>query len=340
MNRRTVTGIGLAFGAAAISGLSVFVNGYGVHAVRDATVYTTAKNLVAAVVIGIVTLAVAGPRVLGRDRLPRAELPPAAPSTAPRSASTAVEAGRPAPARLSATARRYAGLAAVAVIGGSVPFVLFFEGLARASSTHAAFVQKTLVVWVAALAIPLLGERVRTIHVAAMGLIVGGLVLLDGGLRGFRLGDGETLILAATLLWAVEVIVAKRLLRGVTHYTLGLARMGGGAVVLVGWLAATGRFTALAHMGARGWTWSLVTGVILAGYVITWFAALSRAGAIDVTAALSIAAVITAVLNLAVKGTALPSTAGLILLTAGALLVTAGRRTATKRVNARWSAAG
>ena len=45
-------GIGFAFAAAAISGVAVFVNGYGVRAVPDATVYTTAKNLVAATVLG------------------------------------------------------------------------------------------------------------------------------------------------------------------------------------------------------------------------------------------------------------------------------------------------
>jgi hypothetical protein len=48
---RTRKGIGLAFMAAAISGVAVFINGYGVRAVPDATVYTTAKNLVAAVVL-------------------------------------------------------------------------------------------------------------------------------------------------------------------------------------------------------------------------------------------------------------------------------------------------
>jgi drug/metabolite transporter (DMT)-like permease len=316
MNKRTTTGIGLAFGAAAISGLAVFVNGYGVHAVRDPTVYTTAKNLVAAVTIGLVALV--GPWVFGLDPARRAE----SPHTAPPAGSP----GTTAPARKPGTARRYTALAVVAVIGGSVPFVLFFEGLARASSTHAAFVQKTLVVWVAALAVPLLGERIRVIHVAAMGLIVGGLVLLDGGLGGFRLGGGEVLILAATLLWAVEVIVAKRLLREVTPNALALARMGGGVVVLLVWLAVTGRLGSLLHLDARGWTWSLVTGVILAGYVITWFAALSRARAIDVTAVLSLAAVITAVLNLTVKGTTVPSMAGLVLLTAGAVLVAVRRR--------------
>jgi drug/metabolite transporter (DMT)-like permease len=292
-SNRSASGIALAFGAAAISGLAVFVNGYGVKAVHDATVYTTAKNLVAAVLLGLVALAL-GAR---EARKPR-------------------------------TTRQYVGLAAVAVVGGSVPFVLFFEGLARASSTHAAFVQKTLVVWVAVLAIPLLGERLRAIHVAAMALIIGGLVVLDGGLRGFRLGDGELLILAATLLWAGEVVIVKRLLREVAPETVALARMGVGVVVLLGWLAVTGRIGALVQLDVRGWTWSLATGIILAGYVATWFAALSRAGAIDVTAVLSVGAVITALLNLAVKGTALPSVLGLVLLAGGAILVAVRRQPA------------
>jgi drug/metabolite transporter (DMT)-like permease len=294
MNRRATGGITFAFGAAAVSGVSVFVNGYGVRAVRDATVYTTAKNLVAAAVLVLFALALAG-RAPTASRLPR-------------------------------TGRQYLGLAAVAVVGGSVPFVLFFEGLSRASSTHAAFVQKTLVVWVALLAVPLLAERLRWPHVAAMVLIVGGLVLLDGGLRGFAFGDGELLILAATVLWAVEVVIVKRLLAGIAPSTVAVARMGVGVLALLGWLAVTGRFGGLVHLGGRGWVWSLATGVVLAGYVAMWFTALSRAGAIDVTAVLSIAAVFTALLASVVKGTALPSVAGLVLLTAGALVVAVGRR--------------
>jgi drug/metabolite transporter (DMT)-like permease len=292
-------GIALAFGAAAISGLSVFVNGYGVRVVRDATVYTTAKNLVAALILIPAVMVMAR----GRPALPRG--------------------GR------QRTGRQRAGLVAVAVIGGSVPFVLFFEGLARASSTHAAFVQKTLVIWVAALAVPLLGERLRAGHVAAVGLIVGGLVILDGGLRGFRFGDGELLILAATLLWAVEVVVAKRLLRDLPPATVGLARMAGGVALLLGWLAVTGRIGTLVGLSGRGWLWSVATGVILAGYVATWFTALSLAPAVDVTAVLAIGAVVTALLAHAVKGTALPNAAGLALLLAGAAVVAAlrvGRR--------------
>jgi hypothetical protein len=44
-------GLGLAFVAACISGVAVFVNSTYVGKVRDATVYTTAKNAVAALLL-------------------------------------------------------------------------------------------------------------------------------------------------------------------------------------------------------------------------------------------------------------------------------------------------
>jgi drug/metabolite transporter (DMT)-like permease len=222
------------------------------------------------------------------------------------------------------------GVVAVAVIGGSVPFVLFFEGLARASSTHAAFIHKTLVVWVALLAVPLLGERLRGPHFAALGLLLAGLVMLDGGLGGFRFGGGELLILAATLLWAAEVVLAKRLLDTFAPGRLAVARMGLGVLLLLGWLALTGRLDALATLGADGWQWATLTGAILAAYVATWFTALAHAPAVDVTAVLVLGAVVTGLLSAAVKGTpiAVPQGAGMVLLLAGACIVaaTAARR--------------
>ena len=56
--RSRVAGIVLAFAAAIVSGVSVFVNGYGTKRFPSATVYTTAKNLVAALLlVGIATVA-------------------------------------------------------------------------------------------------------------------------------------------------------------------------------------------------------------------------------------------------------------------------------------------
>ncbi len=199
--------------------------------------------------------------------------------------------------RTAALRRGWFALAAIAVVGGSIPFVLFFEGLARASSVDAAFLQKTLVVWVALLAVPLLGERVGPWHIAAIGLLVAGLALLTHDLTVLRPSVGELMVLAATLLWAVEIMIAKRLLSDLPSLTVAMARMAGGVVVLLLWAGVRGRFGSLAGHGLAGWMWAIATGVLLAAYVATWYAALARAPAIDVTAMLVPAAIVTAVLE-------------------------------------------
>src|SRR5262249_45084271 len=137
------TGLALAFATACISGVSIYVNGHAVRHFGDATVYTTAKNLVAGLLLLVLALTALRPAAGARAVLPK-------------------------------TARRRAALLAVAVVGGSVPFVLFFEGLARAEATQASFIQKTLVVWVALLAVPLLGERFGRPHALALCLLVAG----------------------------------------------------------------------------------------------------------------------------------------------------------------------
>jgi drug/metabolite transporter (DMT)-like permease len=291
--RTRLWGIALAFATALVSGVAVFANAYAVKAFDDSGVYTTVKNLVAAALLAVLAALAAARGSAARPARPR-------------------------------TRGQWAGLAAVAVVGGSVPFLLFFEGLARASSVQAAFIHKTLVVWVALLAVPLLSERIGPAHVAAIALLVWGQAVLGGGVGGVRPGSGEVMILAATVLWAVEVIVAKRLLAGLAPLTVGLARMGLGVLVLLGWLAATGRADDLAALGGRQWAWALATGAILTVYVATWYAALARAQAVDVTAVLVAGAVVTALLDAAVKGKPLaPQGFGLLLLTAGVLLIAA-----------------
>ena len=286
MSSTRATGIALAFVTALISGVAIFVNGHAVRHFGDATVYTTAKNAVA----GVLLLALAAPLLGG-----------------PRS-------------QVATIGKHRLGLAAIAVIGGSVPFVLFFEGLSRAEATQAAFIQKTLLVWVAIIAVPLLHERLGWPHLGAIALLVAGQAWLvgDAGTVVFR--SGEAMIFAATLLWAVEVVVAKKLLADLDSRLLGMARMTLGTVVLLGWVVVSGRADELFSLSGEQWRWVLLTGLILAAYVATWFAALSRAQAVDVTAVLVFGAVVTAVLSNLADGVAV-DLVGVILITAGAILI-------------------
>lgn len=289
-------GILLALVTATISGFSVFLNADAVRAFGDATTYTTAKNVVAALVL--LTLVGAGSRTGARLTRPR-------------------------------TRGQWAGLTAIGLVGGSVPFVLFFEGLSRASSAQAAFLHKTLLVWVAVLAVVFLGERLSSVHLLAIGLLVVGQIGLVGGVGGF--GTPEAMILAATVLWSVEVVVAKRLLADVSSWTVGVARMGLGSLALLAWVAVRGDSGLLTSMTAEQLGWVLLTGVLLAGYVGTWFAALQRAPAVDVTAVLVLAAPVTAGLNAVADGVPLAPQLDwlLVLLAGGALAVWASRRTRT-----------
>jgi drug/metabolite transporter (DMT)-like permease len=274
-----------------ISGVSIFTNGYAVRRVHGPAAFTTAKNVVAAVALGTLLL------VLSARRSEEGWTPPR-------------------------TARERLGLLAVGIVGGSVPFVLFFEGLARATSSDAAFIQKTLVVWVALLGVLFFRERLGWPHVAAIAVLVGGQVMLTKHLGDVGLGSGELMIFAATLLWSVEITIAKRLLDRLSALTVGVSRMAIGAIVLIGWLAVSGQLGDLVEYRASQWGWVLLTGLLLTGYVATWFAGLARAQAVDVTAILVFGAVVTAALNGAFNGVSLrPDLGGLGLVIVGVIAI-------------------
>lgn len=291
---RTTKGIAFALATALISGVAIFVNSYAVKEITDAAVFTTLKNGIAALaLLGVAVLATRG----------RRELP--------------------------VGARTWSGMTLVGIFGGGVAFLLFFSGLAMASAPSAAFIHKTLFVWVAMLAVPFLGERLGLIQIGALAALLGSQLLITPP-SGVTWGMGETLIAAATLIWAVEVVLAKRLLARVDPLVLGVGRLGIGLIVLIGYVGVTGKLGALLALDATQWVWVVGTGALLAGYVGTWFAALRFAPASVVTSVLVLGAPITATLASIANGT-LPQAqplAGyvLALLAAGTVAFVAARR--------------
>jgi drug/metabolite transporter (DMT)-like permease len=296
-------GLRLAVVAAVVSGIAVYLNGQAVRRFPSPTVYTTGKNLVAGVVLICVALAI-------RQRR----------SDADRHHSDPIRGAE----RL--------GLVAVAVVGGAVPFVLFFEGLARATSSDAAFIHKTLVVWVALLAVVLLGESLSFVHLAAVALLVVGQIALADGIGSLRVGGGEMMILLATLFWAVELILVKRLVASVPSSVVAASRIGGGAMLLVAWVAVTGRLDALASLSASQWAWLALTGCVLSVFVSVWFGAVARAQAIDVAAILVPGAIITGLINLGVGGTvAATQVVGWVLILIAGIVFLAGDSVGSER---------
>jgi drug/metabolite transporter (DMT)-like permease len=297
---------------AVISGISVFVNSYGVHAVTSPSVYTTAKNLVAFAVLGSATL------------VARSRRSTASPSAGSRwvdppagAAGKPTTGGGDGPDLL-----RWLGLAYVGIVGGGIAFVLFFDGLARTTATPAALDRDSLVIWVALLGMPFLHERLNGWNVGAIALLLGGEAVLSLRAGHLAWGPGDALVMASTVLWAVEVVVARRLLSAVAPATVSLVRMGVGGVTLLVYLAATGSLAALASLGAGAVGWVLLSGLLLAAYVATWMTALARARAVDVTSMLVASVLVTALLQ-AAAGTAslVPQLGGLVLVAAGVLVI-------------------
>jgi drug/metabolite transporter (DMT)-like permease len=277
----------LALVTAVISGVSIFVNSYAVKQIADPAIFTTLKNGIAAAVLLVLALTVV------------------------RKADVQ-------------TVRRsdWLGIAVVGVVGGGIAFLLFFTGLALASAPSAAFIHKTLFVWVALLAVPVLGERLGLLQIGALSTLLGAQLLIAPP-TGVTWGTGETMIATATLLWAVEVVLARRLLARVPVGVLSVGRLGIGLIALASYLALTGRVPLLTELSATQWAWAIFTGLLLAGYVGSWLAALSRAPATVVTSVLVLGAPITAALA-AVTGGTMPAPAQLagysLILLVGALL--------------------
>src|SRR3970040_2106648 len=182
--------------------------------------------------------------------------------------------------------RDWLRLAAIGLIGGSIPFLLFFQGLALTSAANASFIHKTMFVWAALLAAPLWGERMgRRLLPAAVLLLLGNallLKLLPGG-SSFQLGD--LLILAATLLWAGENVLSKHVLRTIPPKIVALGRMGIGSLVILGVLIATGKLALISQLPPLHLGWVALTALFPLGYVLTWYAGLRE---IKVTPATSI----------------------------------------------------
>lgn len=287
MKRSQRQGILWAFGAAIVSGISIYVNKFGVAQISDPFVYTTLKNSVVAIgLLAAVGLLASWKELRGL------------------------------------TPMQWLAWIGLGVIGGGVPFLLFFQGLSTASAASAALMQKTLFLWVALLAVPLLKERLGPWQALGLAVLALGQILLQPLTHWGGWGSGETLILLATILWAIETIVAKKVLGWMSAKTAALGRMGIGALVMWAFLLFTGRAGAAFTLSGIQWSWVVVTALLLMAYVWIWYGALKWAPATLVTSVLTIGAIITILLSAVFDrhATTAPQIIAMMVLIVGAVL--------------------
>lgn len=146
------------------------------------------------------------------------------------------------------------------------------------------------------LAIPLLGEKISKAQVGALILIFGA-NLVVGGFGGFTFSLPELMVFAATILWAIENVIAKVALKRIDPDIVVAARMGFGSLILLSAVGLTGKAPLISGLDIRTLGLVAMTSIILFGYVSTWYRALRFAPVTLVATVLTLATIVTNTLS-------------------------------------------
>ena len=268
--------------AALISGVSIFVNAFGVKGI-DAALFTFSKNLV----VGLFILAL----IFGIKEFHTLT---------------------------KLTKMDWIKLLTIGLIGGSIPFVIFFKGLQLSSGATGSFIHKMMFIFVAVLAVIFLREKLsKKILVPASLLLAGNFLLLKITLPIFN--AGTLLIFAATLFWAVENVISKHALKKLSGNAVAFGRMFFGSMFILAYMLFTDKISLLASLSFSQIGWVLITSIFLAGFVLTYYNGLKTVNVTTAASILLLGSPITTMLSFVFLGSALTLMEG-----AGMLLVLIG----------------
>jgi len=291
MNRE-MKGTLLAFMTAAISGVSIIANKFFVVGI-DPTVFTSVRALI----IGLAFLFI----IAYTNRFDSRRI-----QTVFRLAD-------------------WKALLAIAVIGGAVAFLLFFTGLKMTTGGRAAFIHKTLPIYVAVLSYWFLKEKIPMKQTYALIIMLLGTVLIFGAtIEPSALWSnptlGDALVLGATILWAVENTIARKtMLRGDTNWIVSFSRMFIGALILFGAAGVMGKLGLLLTLTPIQIANMFISTGFLFGYVLTWYWAIKLINVSKASTILLLAPVVSTVLGVVALGEPVP-----MLQAAGSVLILAG----------------
>jgi len=199
------------------------------------------------------------------------------------------------------TKKQWLLLMTIGLIGGSIPFLLFFKGLSLTNAAQGSFIHKTMFIWVAVLAALFLKEKIdKKFLLGGLFLLLGSLILLKK--LPYSLNQGDLLVFLATLLWATENTISKYVLRDLEGRIVAWARMFFGALFILIFLLATNQLPLISGLTLKQINWVLITAVILFSYVMTWYNGLKFIPVSQATVILLLGSPITTILSLITVG--------------------------------------
>ena len=168
-------------------------------------------------------------------------------------------------------------LLAIGFVGGGLAFLLYFTGLKLTTSGRAAFLHKTLPLYVVILAFLFLKEKITRKQIVAICLMfLGTLLLYESKIKPTELWSnpsfGDLLVIIATFCWAVENVIAKAaMIKGESNFVVTFARMFFGAIFLFAAVMLLNKFDELLTLTPEQVGKLLISASILFGYVLTWY---------------------------------------------------------------------
>ena len=216
-------------------------------------------------------------------------------------------------------------LIAIAIIGGSFAFLMFFSGLQLTTSGHAAFLHKTLPLYVAIFAFLILKEKITKKYLTAMFLMFfGTIAIYSVSISPTELWLnpqlGDLLIIGATILWAAENIIARKaMINGETNFIVSFARLFFGGLILFGVVLLTNKFGILLALSAEQIINISISVVILFLYVLFYYWSLKFINVSKAAVLLLLAPVVSLVIGVTVLSEPFP-----LLQLAGSALILIG----------------
>ncbi len=186
----------------------------------------------------------------------------------------------------------------IGIIGGGIAFWLFFSGLKLTTSGRAAFIHKTLPIYATLLAIIFLKEKITRKQLIALAVMLAGLVLIELTNISNDMQLGDLLILSATVLWAIETTISKKvMLEKESNWVVTFSRMFFGALLLFAIIFLLGKTSLLFSLNSEQWLYIIVSGVLLFFYVLTFYWGLKYINLSKASTVLLLAPVISLVLG-------------------------------------------
>ncbi len=278
-------GVMLVLFTAIVSGFSIFINSYGVKEF-DSSIFTFIKNALVAVLLIAILIGIGSFSEVKKMKV-----------------------------------KHWLQLTAIGLIGGSIPFLLFFRGLQLAQGTTSSFIHKLIFVFVAVLALFFLKEKLTK------GFIIGASLLALGNyfmLRPvFSFSMGHLLILAAVIFWAAETVLSKYVLRELSGTVVAAGRMFFGSVFILAFLLATGKVKLLTQLTPVHLGWIAVSSAFLLLYVLCYYNGLKSIKASSAASILAVGAPITTLLFWAFAGkpVSIDQAAGILMIGAGVAMI-------------------